>query len=209
MTELIDSFSRIVSIIVAFVGVAGTLFFVYGAFQYMSAGGNTSKAESGKSAMVQAGVGVVLAIVAFAVINTITSQIGESGGAVQVQQVVGTDAQRLEAPRVTTVGQSATNSFVVTFTEAVDVINPDGLKMGTAASGALDLTKPFTDGSLEITFCQPNGATALAAGVIITGFIFSEGAAIKDSDGNNALYAFQPHTSTGVMEVASAGGDCA
>ena len=81
--------------------------------------------------------------------------------------------------------------------------------MGTAASGALDLTKPFTDGSLEITFCQPKGATALAAGVIITCFIFSEGAAIKDSDGNNALYAFQPHTSTGVMEVASAGGDCA
>ena len=118
MTELIDSFSRIVSIIVAFVGVAGTLFFVYGAFQYMSAGGNTSKAEGGKSAMVQAGVGVVLAIVAFAVINTITSQIGESGGAVQVQQVVGTDAQRLEAPRVTTVGQNSDGSFVVTFTEA-------------------------------------------------------------------------------------------
>ena len=206
MTELIDSFSRIVSIIVAFVGVAGTLFFVYGAFQYMSAGGNTSKAEGGKSAMVQAGVGVVLAIVAFAVINTITSQIGESGGAVQVQQVVGTDAQRLEAPRVTTVGQNTAGSFVVTFTEAVDVKNPDGLKMGTAASGALDLTDDFTDGSLEIKFCHPS--TALPVGVIITGFIFSEGAAIKDSDGNNALYAFQPHTSTVIMEIATAG-DCA
>ena len=206
MTELIDSFSRIVSIIVAFVGVAGTLFFVYGAFQYMSAGGNTSKAESGKSAMVQAGVGVVLAIVAFAVINTITSQIGESGGAVQVQQVVGTDAQRLEAPRVTTVSQNTAGTFIVTFTEAVDVKNKDGLKMGTAASGALDLTDDFTDGSLEIKFCHPS--TALPAGVIITGFIFSEGAAIKDSDGNNALYAFQPHTSTVAMEVATAG-DCA
>ena len=208
MTELIDSFSRIVSIIVAFVGVAGTLFFVYGAFQYMSAGGNTSKAESGKSAMVQAGVGVVLAIVAFAVINTITSQIGESGGAVQVQQVVGTDAQRLEAPRVTTVSQNAGNSFVVTFTEAVNVENPTGLKMGTAASGALDLDKDFEDGSLEIKFCQPNGATELAAGVIITGFIFSAGATIKDGDGNNALYAFQPHTTTEIMEVASSSGVC-
>ena len=207
MTELIDSFSRIVSIIVAFVGVAGTLFFVYGAFQYMSAGGNTSKAESGKSAMVQAGVGVVLAIVAFAVINTITSQIGDTGGAVQVQQVVGTDAQRLEAPRVTTVGQNS-GSFVVTFTEAVNITNKTGLKMGTAASGALDLDNKFTDGSLEIKFCQPNGATALADGVIITGFIFSEGATIKDTDGNNALYAFQPHTTTTTMGVADGSNNC-
>ena len=208
MTELIDSFSRIVSIIVAFVGVAGTLFFVYGAFQYMSAGGNTSKAESGKSAMVQAGVGVVLAIVAFAVINTITSQIGDTGGAVQVQQVVGTDAQRLEAPRVTTVSQNTAGSFVVTFTEAISITNKTGLKMGTAASGALDLDNKFTDGSLEIKFCQPNGATVLAAGVIITGFIFSEGATIKDTDGNNALYAFQPHTTTTAMGVAATSGDC-
>ena len=206
MTELIDSFSRIVSIIVAFVGVAGTLFFVYGAFQYMSAGGNTSKAESGKSAMVQAGVGVVLAIVAFAVINTLTSQIGDTGGAVQVQQVVGTDAQRLEAPRVSTVSQNAAGSFVVTFTEAINLTNKDGLKMGTAASGALDIDDAFTNGSLEIKFCHPS--TALAAGVIITGFIFSEGATIKDGDGNNALYAFQPHTTTTALEVAT-GGDCA
>ena len=208
MTELIDSFSRIVSIIVAFVGVAGTMFFVYGAFQYMSAGGNTSKAESGKSAMVQAGVGVVLAIVAFAVINTITSQIGDTGGAVQVQQVVGTDAQRLEAPRVSTVNQNTAGSFVVTFTEAINVINKDGLKMGTAAHGALDINSGFTNGSLEIKFCQPSG-TAHPIGVIITGFIFSEGATIKDGDGNNALYAFQPHTTTAVMEVASATGVCA
>ena len=191
MTELIDSFSRIVSIIVAFVGVAGTMFFVYGAFQYMSAGGNTSKAESGKSAMVQAGVGVVLAIVAFAVINTITSQIGDSGGAVQVQQVVGTDAQRLEAPRVTTVGVSG-DKFVVTFTEAVYIKNSKGLKMGTAAHGALNLNT-FGDGSLEIKF-GPQAAIVANSNVLVTGFIFGEGATIKDSDGNNALYAFQPHT---------------
>ena len=142
MTELIDSFSRIVSIIVAFVGVAGTLFFVYGAFQYMSAGGNTIQ---GRVRQVRHGSGRSGRRACNRRLRRDqydhVSQIGESGGAVQVQQVVGTDAQRLEAPRVTTVSQNAGNSFVVTFTEAVNVENPTGLKMGTAASGALDLDK--------------------------------------------------------------------
>ena len=194
MTELIESFSRIVSIIVAFVGVAGTLFFVWGAFQYMSAGGNSSKAESGKSAMVQAGVGVILALVAFAVINTITSQIGDTGGAVQVQQVVGTDAQRLEAPRVTGVDEED-GCIVVRFTEAVKVPdNAKGLKMGTQAHGALEI-KDYVDESLELKFGVPETTTdnTIPKPVTVTGFIFTQGATIKDVDGNNALYAFQPY----------------
>ena len=207
MTELIDSFSRIVSIIVAFVGVVGALYIVYGAYQYMSAGGNPSKAESGKSAIIQAGVGIVIALVAFALVNALTSQIGDSAGAVQVQQVVGIDSQRLEAPRVTSV-ELDKGCIVVRFTEAVIVGGAEtdgaGLKLGTEANGSLDLSgysddDDGDDGALDLKF---NSQVTLPAPIIVTGFIFTKGSTIKDNDGNNALYAFQPYTTNAEIGTA-------
>ena len=100
MTDLIDAFSRLISLLVAFCGIAGTAYFIWGAYHYMSAGGSPQKAETGKTAMLQAGMGVILILVAFSVINTLTSQIGASAGAVQIEQIAPTDSQRLVAPRV-------------------------------------------------------------------------------------------------------------
>ena len=118
------------------------------------------------------------------------------------------DAQSDGAPWLATIHQNSAGSVVVTFTEGVNVTGKGGLNLGTAPSGALDLDSAFTDGSPEMKFCQPNGSTALAAGVIVAGFIFSEGTAIEDADGNSAQFAFQPYTTTAVMEVASATGVC-
>ena len=118
------------------------------------------------------------------------------------------DPQTTGAPWLATIHQNSAGSVVVTFTEGVNVTGKDGLKLGKAPSGALDLDAAFTDGSPEMKFCQPNGSTALAAGVIVAGFIFSEGTAIEDADGNSAQFAFQPYTTTAVMEVASATGVC-
>ena len=118
------------------------------------------------------------------------------------------DAHTAGAPWLATIHQNSAGSVVVTFTEGVNVTGKDGLKLGMAPSGALHLDAAFTDGSPEMKFCQPNGSTALAAGVIVAGFIFSEDTAIEDADGNSAQFAFQPYTTTAVMEVASAAGDC-
>ena len=126
MTGLISSFSTVVSIIIAFVGVVGVLYFVYGAFMLMMSGGNAQKAETGKQAMVQALIGVALVLVAFTVVNTVTSLVGSSGGAVQVGQVAGRDSVSLEAPSVVSVTAKANATpgaayVVVTFSEPVYV----------------------------------------------------------------------------------------
>ena len=113
-----------------------------------------------------------------------------------------------DAPWLEGITQNSAGSIVLTFSEGVNVTDKSGLKVGLAPSGELDLDSDFTDGSAEMKFCQPNGATALAAGAIVAGFIIPDGTTITDADGNKAQFAFQPYTATAAMEVASATGSC-
>ena len=204
MTELIGSFSTLISIVIAFVGVLGTAYFVYGAYLLMMSGGNASKAETGKSAMIQALIGVALTAVAFTVVNTLTSSIGSSGGAVQVGQVAGTDSVALDQPRVVSVAPNTTCAtaggrnngctLTVTFSEPVTVIGNIGIRIQNQGTAPIDDTK--VEDTNTLTFHINNGANkkvAPDAGLYIADkFVFSRGARIRDSDNNNALYAFQP-----------------
>ena len=61
MSDLIQTISNIVGILLAMVGVVGTGFFIYGSFLYLSASGAPHQMERGKSAMFTALAGVVLA----------------------------------------------------------------------------------------------------------------------------------------------------
>ena len=62
MSDLIQTVSNIVGILLAMVGVVGTGFFIYGSFLYLSASGAPHQMERGKSAMFTALAGVVLAL---------------------------------------------------------------------------------------------------------------------------------------------------
>jgi uncharacterized membrane-anchored protein len=73
VSSLIQTVSNIVGILTALVGVVGTGFFVYGAFQYMTAGGAPHQMEKAKAAMFTALAGVVLALVAYGVVRLIIS----------------------------------------------------------------------------------------------------------------------------------------
>ena len=195
MTDLIDAFSRLVSLLVAFCGVAGTAYFIWGAYQYMSAGGSPQKAETGKTAMLQAGFGVILILVAFSVINTLTSQIGGSAGAVQIKQVAPTDSSRLVAPRVQTIARRLGGITVhVFFSEPVlvSMVNAGDLKLQTAAHGTYKCNPSATvhdpDRYIACTITPQNANQE----VTFLGFLFQRGASIKDTDGNNAIYHFQP-----------------
>ena len=201
MTELIGSFSTLISIVIAFVGVLGTAYFVYGAYLLMMSGGNASKAETGKSAMIQALIGVALTAVAFTVVNTLTSSIGSSGGAVQVGQVAGTDSVALDQPRVVGVSESstctATCTLTVTFSEPVTVIGTIGIRIQNQGTAKLDESGTGNQAKIRET---GTNTLKFKVGEIITSdgkyiadkFVFSRGARIRDSDNNNALYAFQP-----------------
>ena len=171
MTGLIESFSTVVSIIIAFVGVVGVLYFVYGAFMLMMSGGNSSKAETGKQAMVQALIGVALVLVAFTVVNTVTSLVGSSGSAVETQQVAGRDSVSLEAPRVVSVnvtsGGVGTAKVSVVFSEPVVITGTVAVSVRNKGVINCDSTCPKTTGtaanSLVFSSTTANGNFALAA----------------------------------------------
>lgn len=202
MSGLIDSFSTVVSIVIAFVGVLGVLYFVYGAFQLMMSGGNAQKAETGKQAMVQALIGVSLVLVAFTVINTITSLVGGSGGAVQVGQVAGRDSASLEAPSVVSVVATgfgtSTGTLTVTFSEpvyvsgtvAVSVKNRGVIKC--ASPSACPTDRSNASNVLTMDNAADGNKLTLAAGDVVEKFALGRGATIRDVDDNPALYAFQP-----------------
>ena len=71
MSDLIQTVSNIVGILLAMVGVVGTGFFIYGSSLYLSASGAPHQMERGKSAMFTALAGVVLALLAYGVMNLI------------------------------------------------------------------------------------------------------------------------------------------
>ncbi len=198
MTGLIESFSTVVSIIIAFVGVVGVLYFVYGAFMLMMSGGNAQKAETGKQAMVQALIGVALVLVAFTVVNTVTSLVGGSGGSVQVSQVAGRDSVSLEAPQVVSIISSTVTpgSVSITFSEPVYVTGTVALSIRNKGvikcANATDC--PITVATAS-NVLKMSGTTALKVekDLVVEKFALGRGATIRDVDGNPALYAFQPY----------------
>ena len=195
MSDLIDAFSRLISLLVAFCGVAGTAYFIWGAYQYMSASGSPQKAETGKTAMLQAGFGVILILVAFSVINTLTSQIGASSGAVQIAQIAPTDSQRLVAPRVVALTRRYTGGIHyidVFFSENIHVASTDpaDIQLITRDNGPLNC--PDVVEQRHLPCLDDTTPISHTTELVIEGFSFQRGATIKDVDGNKALYHFQP-----------------
>ena len=71
MDELTQTISNLVGILLGIVGVVGVGFFVYGAYLYLTASGAPNQMERGKSAMMTSVAGVVLALVAYGVVELV------------------------------------------------------------------------------------------------------------------------------------------
>ena len=75
MESLTQTISNIVGILMGLVGAVGAGFFVYGAYQYLTAGGAPHQMERGKSAMMTAIAGIVLALVAYGVVELVVAAV--------------------------------------------------------------------------------------------------------------------------------------
>ena len=64
MADLTQTISNLVGILLGVVGAVGVGFFVYGAYLYLTASGAPRQMERGKSTMMTAIAGIVLAMVA-------------------------------------------------------------------------------------------------------------------------------------------------
>ncbi len=75
MENLTQTVSNLVGILIGIVGVVGTGFFIYGAYLYLTASGAPHQMERGKSAMMTALAGIVLALVAFGVVELVMNAV--------------------------------------------------------------------------------------------------------------------------------------
>ena len=71
MEDLVQTISNIVGILLGLVGAVGVGFFIYGAYLYLTASGAPHQMERGKSAMMTALAGIVLAMVAFGIVELV------------------------------------------------------------------------------------------------------------------------------------------
>ena len=75
MEQLTQTISNIVGIMMGLVGAVGVGFFIYGAYLYLTASGAPNQMERGKSAMMTALAGIVLAMVAYGVVELVMNSV--------------------------------------------------------------------------------------------------------------------------------------
>ena len=75
MGDLTQTISNLVGILLGLVGVVGVGYFIYGAYLYLTASGAPNQMERGKSAMMTALAGVVLALVAYGVVALVINAV--------------------------------------------------------------------------------------------------------------------------------------
>ena len=75
MEQLTQTNSNLVGILLGLVGVVGVGYFIYGAYLYLTASGAPNQMERGKSAMMTALAGIVLALVAYGVVELVINAV--------------------------------------------------------------------------------------------------------------------------------------
>ena len=75
MDDLTQTVSNLVGILLGLVGVVGVGYFIYGAYMYLTASGAPNQMERGKSAMMTALAGIVLALVAYGVVELVMNAV--------------------------------------------------------------------------------------------------------------------------------------
>ena len=75
MADLTQTISNLVGILLGIVGAVGVGFFIYGAYLYLTASGAPHQMERGKSAMMTALAGIVLAMVAYGVVELVMNAV--------------------------------------------------------------------------------------------------------------------------------------
>ena len=209
LSELISTISRLVSMMAAFAGVAAVAYFVLGAYKYIAASGSSQKLDEAKESMKQAIIGLVAILVAFGLINTIIAQIGDTGAALSIGQLTGTDSGDLEGPYLVAVKEgpgmqvapTRWTEVQVRFSENVVVQAKEKIFLLTREHGVFPVDRVtnseiiFDVGRLNVIWtaapnlCRNSGDIAE---YVVEGIMLGGGASIEDEDGNPARYVFSP-----------------
>lgn len=67
--DLVDTLDSFANWVLAIVGIIAVIFILYGGFLYITAGGNDEQVQKGKNVIIYGLIGVLIAILAFAIIS--------------------------------------------------------------------------------------------------------------------------------------------
>lgn len=77
-TDLTANVGNIINILIGVIGVAAVIMLIIGGFQYVFSAGNEKGTKAGKDTILYAIIGIVVALLAFAIVNFVLG--GLSGG---------------------------------------------------------------------------------------------------------------------------------
>ena len=77
MDDLTQTISNLVGILLGVVGAIGVGYFIYGSYLYLTASGAPHQMERGKSAMMTSLAGIVLAMVAYGIVDLVIGAVVE------------------------------------------------------------------------------------------------------------------------------------
>ena len=75
MQDITQTISNLVGMFLGLVGAVGVGYFIYGSYMYLTASGAPHQMERGKSAMMTALAGIVLALVAYGVVELVVGAV--------------------------------------------------------------------------------------------------------------------------------------
>lgn len=72
-------FTTIANILIFLIGAVSVIVLIYGGFQYVTSTGDAKRVEGAKNTILYAIIGIVVALLAFAIVNFVVSSLGVSG----------------------------------------------------------------------------------------------------------------------------------
>lgn len=76
-----DTIGQIINVILGFLGIIFLVLVIYAGFLWMTAGGNSDKVDKAKSILIQAVIGLVILLAAYAITSFVVTQLGGATGA--------------------------------------------------------------------------------------------------------------------------------
>lgn len=79
-TSLSNLIVEVVRLLLLFAGGVAIVFVIIGGYYYITSGGNEETAEKGKKTLINAIIGIVVIVLAYAIINVIANLVSNPGG---------------------------------------------------------------------------------------------------------------------------------
>ena len=78
--SLSDLILNVIRLMLLFAGAIAVVFVIIGGYQYLVSAGNEETAEKGKKTLINAIIGIIVIVLAYAIINVIVNLVGSNSG---------------------------------------------------------------------------------------------------------------------------------